>query len=274
MRWIGGTAILMAIVLTGCARSAHAEPVKFDHPDKTGAKIEFFEEHPAGAGPWPTIIFLHGHQGPAGRIGGLAFENWGVLGRFAKEGYLAVSVSLPGYGGSSGPEDFAGPFTQHAVQAVIAKLVEDRQAVPDKVLIEGISLGAVTGALVAAHDKRLAGLVLISGLYDLPAFFAHPKSAGASEVKAAAIEQTGGSVNALQARSALPLASQIHAPTLIMNGAQDDRTDADQARSLAAAIKASGGQATVRIYPDFGHEIPVRVRDAEIVSFIHAALRH
>jgi dipeptidyl aminopeptidase/acylaminoacyl peptidase len=274
MRWINRAAVLVLSVLSGCAGAVHATPLIIAHPDNTSAKIEYFQEHPVGTGPWPTIVLLHGHQGPTGRIGGLAFENWGVLSRFAKAGYLAVSISLPGYGGSSGPEDFAGPFTQHAVQAVIAKLEADRQAIPSKILIEGISLGAVTGALVAAHDKTLAGLVLISGLYDLPSFFADPRSAGALEVKAVAVLQTGGSEEALRARSALPLASQIHASTLILNGAQDDRTDADQARRLAAAINASGGHAIVHIFPDFGHEIPVRARDAEINSFIDATLAH
>lgn len=201
MRRISRTAAIVALALAGYGRAADAVPITIPHPDKKGARIEYFEERPAGTGPWPTIVFLHGHQGPMARIGGRAFENWGVLRRFARQGYLAVSVSLPGYGGSSGPEDFAGRFSQHAVLAVVAKLEADRRAMPDKVLIEGISLGEVTGALVAARDRQLAGLVLISGLYDLPAFFAHPSSAGALQVKAAAVELTGGRPEALRSRS-------------------------------------------------------------------------
>src|SRR3569833_868735 len=183
-------AILFAIALSGCGRSANAVPLTIAHPDKNGAKIEYFEERPAGTGPWPTVVLLHGHQERGERIGGLAFVKWGVLSQLSKKGYLAVSVSLPGYGGSSGPEDFAGAFTQHAVQAVITKLGADHQAIPGKVLIEGISLGAVAGALVAVHNEQLAGLVLISGVYDLPAFFEHAKSAGALGVRAVINEQT------------------------------------------------------------------------------------
>lgn len=59
---------------------------------------------------------------------------------------------------------------------------------------------------------------------------------------------------------------------MILNGARDDRTDAVQARRLAAAINASGGRAKAHIYPDFGHEIPVEARDAEIRAFIEATL--
>jgi dipeptidyl aminopeptidase/acylaminoacyl peptidase len=115
--------------------------------------------------------------------------------------------------------------------------------------------------------------VLISGLYDLPSFFERPKSARARWVKAVAAAQTGGKLEALQSRSVLGKASQIRASTLILNGALDDRTDADQARRLGAAIKSGRGRAIVHIYPDFGHEIPVRARDAEITDFIDATLR-
>lgn len=263
---------LAALLLSGCSKTLEAAQVIIDHPDKPGANIEYFVEHPPSAGPWPTVIFLHGHQNPGARIGGRAFVNWGVLKQFAQRGYLAVSISLPGYGQSSGPPDFAGPFTQHAVEAVVAKLKMDNQAIPDKILIHGISLGANTAALVAAKNEQIAGLVLISGLYDLPAFFADPKTVGAQMVKAAAVQHTGGSDEAFRQRSALLLASDIHAATLILNGAQDDRTDASQAYRLAAAINAHGGRAVAHIFPEYGHEIPVKIRDAEVRRFIDDTL--
>jgi len=274
MAWLDRTVLIAGLALAGCGHSGKAIPETIAHPDRGGARIEYFAEQPAGSGPWPTVIFLHGHQSATARIGGRAYANWGVLDRFAKRGYLAVAISLPGYGGSSGPEDFAGPFSQHAVQAVMAALEADHKAAPNDVLIEGVSLGAVTAALVAAHDPHIKGLVLISGLYDLAPFFAHPKSAGAAAVKAAAIAQIGGSAAALQARSALLLAPRIHAATLILNGGKDDRTYPDQARQLAAAITAHGGRAEAHIYPDFAHEIPLEARDAQIDRFIDRTLRH
>jgi dipeptidyl aminopeptidase/acylaminoacyl peptidase len=273
MHWFGRLALIASLTVMGClpATSVNAEITA--HPDKKGAQIEYFMRSPVGVGPWPTIIFLHGHQPVLARVGGKAFVDWGVLDRFAKKGYLAVSVSLPGFSDSSGPADFAGPYTQHAVEAVLAKLVADRQAAPDKIVIEGISLGAVTGALIASHDKPIAGLVLISGLYDMPTFLAHPKSAAAMSVKAAAIEQTGGGGDALRSRSALFLASRNKANTLILSGGKDDRTDANQAVLYADAINATGGHARAHIYPQYGHAIPVHAREAEIDAFIDATLK-
>jgi dipeptidyl aminopeptidase/acylaminoacyl peptidase len=270
MSWTRRGITVLFAALAACASPAQAGQTLTPHPDRQGAVVESFAEHPAGHGPWPTVVFLHGHQ--PSRVGGRAFVSWGVLDRFAKAGYLAVAVSLPSYGGSSGPEDFAGPFTQHAVRAVIDDLRRTGQAAPDEVLIQGVSLGAVTGALVAAADPDIAGLVLISGVYDLPAFFAQPKSVAAAGIKANAIALTGGSDEALRSRSPLLQGARIQAATLILNGAKDDRTDADQARRLAAMIQANGGRAVVRIYPDFGHEIPVEARDAEVTAFIAATV--
>ncbi len=274
MRRIRQIAFCIVLLLVGCSRPALARAETIAHPDNGAARVEYFVSRPSDDGPRPTIIFLHGYQSPDARLGGKVFVNWGVLDRFAKKGYVAASVSLPGYGGSSGPEDFAGPFTQHAVEAVIKTLVAEGYTSRDKVLIQGVSLGAVTAALVGAHDPDVAGLVLISGLYDFPAYLDHPPSLGALGVKTRFVTQTGGGEDALRSRSALPLAPDIKASTLILNGAQDDRTDPDQARRFAQAILAHGGRARVHIYEQFGHEIPVKAREPEIDAFVDETLKH
>src|SRR5262249_24918874 len=143
------------------------------HPDDSSKRVEYFLKQPAGSGPWPAVIFLHGHHEGA-RPGGRDFVKWGVLDRFAGRGYLAGGVSQPGYGNSTGPADFCGTFTQHAVSGVIAKLRADGYVSPGRIVIEGISRGALVAGLIAASDASVAGIVLISGLYDLPGFVADP----------------------------------------------------------------------------------------------------
>lgn len=270
--WRSSLLTLLLFCLTACGFAPDPPAREINHPDRANSTIEFFVERPAGDGPWPTVIFLHGHQSFYKNIGGRAFADWGILKRFAKDGYLAAAVSLPGYGNSSGPRDFAGGYSQDAVFAVIERLEEEQLAKPEKILIQGTSLGAVTAALMAARDDELAGVVLISGLYDLPAFFRQRQSNVVSEIRSMAIDQTGGVEGALETRSAIHLASKIKAHTLILNGARDERTDPAQAVELAARINAAGGHAMVKIF-EAGHDIPVAERDPVISSFIRETLR-
>ncbi len=101
-----------------------AETLIVPHPDDSSKIVEAFFKKPSRPkrnGSWPTIIFLHGYQSHPS-AGGRDFIDWGVLDKFANRGYLAVAVSQPGFGNSSGPRDFCGPFTQRGVLSVISKL--------------------------------------------------------------------------------------------------------------------------------------------------------
>jgi dipeptidyl aminopeptidase/acylaminoacyl peptidase len=84
--------------------------------------------------------------------------------------------------------------------------------------------------------------------------------------------ETGGTAEGLKARSLLYYAQNIKAETLILNGAKDDRTDPEQAHRLAEIINAHGGHARVIVYPEYGHQIPVEVRDKDVDPFIAGVL--
>jgi hypothetical protein len=183
------------VALLGCRATGAQPSLRVAHPDDATKQVEYYVERPPGTGPWPAVVLLHGHQdgvGPLGTPGGKEFADWGVLKQLAARGYLAVAVSQPGYGRSSGPADFCGPL--HAARG----RRRDR--------------GALTAGLVAAHDSSIAGLVLISGVY-----------------------------------SVLGVAGAIRAATLVLNGAQDERTSADQARALAAATRVVRHPAITRL---------------------------
>ena len=273
MKTSGRVILLIFAGIIACSphRIARAQTLSIPHPDDPARKVEYFLEKPAGPGPWPAIILLHGHQDWP-RAGGKDFVTWGVLDDFANRGYLAVSISQPGYGNSTGPADFCGPLTQHAVTAVIARLRANGYVKANRLLIQGVSRGAMVAGLLASQDSGIAGVIMISGVYDLPEYVREAKSPMQKSVVDALITETGGSEQALRSRSVLYFAQNFKAPALILNGAKDDRTDPKQALRLAEAINTHGGHARTIVYPQYGHNIPVEVRNKDIGPFIEQIL--
>ena len=264
---------ILALLLLSCQEGRAATASYIPHPDDPEEVVEYYLDRPAGEGPWPTVVLLHGHQAWL-KPGGKDFVDWGALRTLAARGYLAVAISQPGYGGSTGPADYAGPRTVHAVEAVITRLRGDGLVSPKRLVLEGVSRGALTAGLVAAEDPEVSGVVLISGVYDLSAFVAEE---GGGLVRSSIVStlraESGGSAEALKERSVLRSASRIKAALLILSGAEDDRADPDQARALAAAVQAAGGRAKVVVYPGVGHKIPVELRRADVDPFIDELLR-
>jgi dipeptidyl aminopeptidase/acylaminoacyl peptidase len=263
--------LIMLAVVSSASKASTVQHLFMTHPDNPTKRVEYFLQKPEGRGPWPTIVFLPGWQ-PSPSPGGKVFAEWGVLNKYATRGYLAVSISMPGFGNSSGPSDFCGPFTVDAVIGVLNKLEQEHLASPHKIVIEGVSRGAVVAGLAGARDHSIAGLVLISGVYDLNQYIERPISNEAKLISKGIEQEFGGNSAALRVRSVLDYAQDIKAATLIMNGAKDDRTDPSQARELANAINNDGGRAEVIIYPNFGHHISVKVRNEVVDPFIERVL--
>jgi len=243
-----------------------------------GESAEYFWSKPEGNGPFPLIVFLHGHQEPeSGRIGGRAFVDWGVLSEYAKSGFVAISVSQPGYGGSEGSADFCGPRTQAAVRTVIDHFRAAKFVDPGRVAIEGISRGAVVGAMVAAHDPEVRAAVLIGGVYDLKRFFdAQCRNGAKTRVDRSICDSIQQEMSItdeqFSARSALSLARKIKAHVLILHGAEDQNAPVEQARAFADVLQKAGVDSELHVFPGVNHQIPVASRQTIINAFLERSL--
>jgi len=243
-----------------------------------GQFVEYYWKAPAIGRPAPVIVFIHGHQDGSPTPGGKAFVDYGVLDSVTAQGYVAVSVSQPGYGHSAGPADFMGPRTVAAVRAVIDHFRAQPFVQRDRIGLEGVSRGAIVASLVAAADTGIRAMVLISGAYDFVTPLDSTTAAGRRNIARRAIvrddiaRETDGSQGALRTRSALLQAKKIRAATLLLNGQDDDRTDPAQARLLAQRITANGVYAHAITYPGLGHAIPYELREREIRPFFRKYL--
>ena len=241
-----------------------AERVLLPHPDDATKKVEVFWGKPPGPGPFPAILFIHGHQFP-NRPGAKIYLNFGRLGRMVAGGYVVAAVSQPGYGASDGPPDFCGPYTQKAVLAAIAFLRAKRFVKKDKVALYGYSRGAIVAGMVAARDARLAAVILGAGMYDLERDYPTGLRGLDDNLRR---ETKGASKAALRARSAFQHADRIKAAVLLLHGADDDRFRPDTARRLAERLRAHGVPVTLKIFPRVGHSIPIRMRYRHVYAFL------
>ena len=68
--------LLLALSFLTQAGSSRAQPqgLLIPHPEDAAKQVEYFMGMPPGKGPWPTLIFLHGHQEDP-RTGGRVFFN-------------------------------------------------------------------------------------------------------------------------------------------------------------------------------------------------------
>ncbi len=235
-------------------------------PDiKASAKVEIFVSLPAGEGPFPAILYVHGHQ--ENRIGGRDMVDSGALERMAQRGYVAASVSQPGYGGSDGPPDYSGPATQQAIRAALAHLRDLPKVDRERMALYGVSRGAIASAIVAAEEPELKALILLGGVYDYPSALAKiPPS-----IKQNIEKEAGTSSEALAARSSLGKSRSIRAATLILHGRHDENSPPDQAEALAAAMRVNGQDVSLEMI-DSGHVIPFRERARAVDPFLARVL--
>jgi dipeptidyl aminopeptidase/acylaminoacyl peptidase len=274
---------VMVFALASCSAkksNAVAQPQRewIANSSSPNERVEFFWSKPVGDGPFPMIVFLHGHQEPStNRIGGKAFADWGVVGNYAQAGFVAVSVSQPGYGGSDGKADFCGPRTQAAVKTVIDHFRASRLADPGKIVVEGISRGAVVASMVAARDSTLRAAVLIGGVYDLKGYYNDQCVRGPDPSLADAIcrsikEEMPINKEEFANRSALNYAANIRAQVLILHGADDQNSPVGQADAFADALRKAGVNIELHIFPGTNHQIPLRARQPIVNAFLKRAL--
>ncbi len=206
---------------------------------------------PERTGPLPLLLDVHG--GPHNAWNGsadpvhlyhqvLARRGWAVLllNPRGSDGYgEAFYQAALGAWGKADARDFLEPIDQ---------LVAEGTADPDRLAVTGYSYGGYMTCYLTSRDRRFAAAVAGGVVSDLTSM------AGTSDAGHAltALELRGAGEH-LAELSPLTLVDDVRTPTLIYQGASDDRCPVGQAEQWFSALRRNDVPARLVLYPGASH---------------------
>lgn len=228
-----------------------AVPVEHEVAGRDGYPVHGWVAVPDGEGPFPVILQIHG--GPYASYGIHLFDETQVL---VDAGY-AVVYSNPrgsaGYGRAHGRSirQAMGTLDFFDVLDFLDGVVAtDPRLDGDRVGVMGGSYGGYMTAWVIAHDHRFAGAIVERGFLD-PATFP-----GSSDIGSFfGDEYVGTDPEKVAAQSPMAVVDRVRTPTLVMHSELDFRCPLDQATRYYSALKRTGVETEMLIFPGEDHEL-------------------
>jgi dipeptidyl aminopeptidase/acylaminoacyl peptidase len=230
------------------------ERVAWKSPD--GTTIEGLLATPPGPGPHPLVVNIHGGPVWAWR------DEWSMhyahtpllVGR----GYAVLHPNMRGSAGR-GPEFIAhglrdlGGADAADVIAGVEQLIANGQVDPERVAVTGNSYGGYLAAWLVATTDRFAAAIARSPVTDWVSQHYTSNIPGFDRLcfTGDPLDPKSGH----RIRSPFYLADLVRTPVLLMAGAHDLATPAEQARMFHRALVEHGADSTLVIYPDEGHGV-------------------
>jgi dienelactone hydrolase len=243
--------VVAATLLAGCAALTARQAVRFPNATPgTPAAIEAALIRPAGPGPFPAVVQLHG-------CGGLDAQSFRWARWLAERGYVALVVDSFGprrLEGDcrSGPDD--PPITARFDDAFGAlRYLQSRTDVrADRVAVIGWSQGGVYAMAVingpSLERARRRGVAL-------------PTIESTTGGFAAGIGVYPGGCSSL-------VEEQVVRPLLVLIGEADDWTPAATCREMVEAMRGRGADATIVTYPGAYHYFDVEGQRLEVLAHL------
>ncbi|HEY4019840.1 MAG TPA: serine hydrolase [Pseudonocardiaceae bacterium] len=206
-------------------------------------------------GPLPLLLDIHG--GPHNAWNGaadhvhlyhqeLAARGWAVLliNPRASDGYgEAFYGATNGNWGSADRDDFLEP-----IDTLVAEGVADAE----RLAITGYSYGGFMTCYLTSHDQRFAAAAAGGVVADL-ASFAGTSDAGHFLAAYEIAALTWRDPERVAAQSPMAFVADVHTPTLIIQGVDDDRCPIGQAQQWYTALRERGVPTELALYPGGSH---------------------
>jgi dipeptidyl aminopeptidase/acylaminoacyl peptidase len=224
----------------------------------SGSTAEAYLTRPAGPGPFPLMILLHGHtfESIAG-ADSVVPEAEAFAGDLC---YAGLAVSLPGYGATEVPLGLDPKITLNVVLDAVSLIKKLPWIDPQRFYLYGFSRGAFFAALLANRLEGIEGIVLHSGAYDLNRFYQ-------DTLWFRSMLNPSGEENP-KLISILPEVSTWHAPTLLLHGGKDTLVSVQQANLLRESLEAANKPYHFVLYPNNGHRLPVEDVRRKATAFL------
>jgi dienelactone hydrolase len=222
----------------------------------SGSNAETYLTRPAGPGPFPLMILLHGHT----------YESIG-----GAESVVPEAEALPAI--------FAMPVWPFRFPVMAQQLPGTDPKITLTVVLDGVSLvkklpwidskrfylygfsrGAFFAALLANRLEGIEGVVLHSGAYDLNRFYQET-------LWFRSMLNPSGEKNP-KLISILPEVPTWHAPTLVLHGGKDSLVSVQQANLLLDSLEAAKKRYRFVLYPNNGHRLPVEDVRKKATAFL------
>ncbi len=241
-------------VLTGFGeglRDRIVRPREIEVAGRDGYPVHGWVAQPAGEGPFPVILQIHG--GPYASYGIHLFDETQVL---VDAGYAVVYCNprgSAGYGRAHGRSIRQAMGTvdfDDVIDFLEGAVAADARLDGDRVGIMGGSYGGYLTAWVIAHDHRFAAAIVERGFLDPVSF------QGTSDIGSFfGDEYVGVDPDRIAAQSPMAVVSQVTTPTLVVHSELDYRCPLEQATRYYAALRRQGTPAELLVFPGEDHEL-------------------
>ena len=240
--------LVSTFLFTGCAadhetKTPRGEIIREWFMEFSWGRVEAYAVWPPDRGHppekrYPAILLLHGADARAQRFRRAMLDH-------VHDGFILMSISLPGFGESTGPEDFAGPKSVQATLGAVRYLTSNEGVRKDGIYVYGIGQGASTAALAATRSAKISGLILENGFYDLGKTYAFLSQKQKSRIRALLGGTPAEKEDAYRERSPIRMAGKVKAAVLLLHS-QGGPYPIGGAESFLKVIVENGGSAELQ----------------------------